>query len=383
MEESPLFNQDNSNDFNQKTFNIISNKENNFSLSISTIDSNTLLLYCEHKENLIFHIFSSELKTVDIKKNKYFLMFDNIEEIFNEFCYLFNNNKPSIIEDTNKILLFIPLSTSKFKELIIEIKEKEKNDKEKIEELYKIISNLQEQILLNNNENNFKKEINELTSKIEKQNKEIEELKKIIKENQKNIESWIDFKKKKEEKYKNETILNLDSLIINNNLKYNITLKNWINPNKNIKIKSQLLYRLSRDGNSYDIFHKYCDNKGPTLTLIQAVEGFKTGGFTLLNWDSNSQWKKDKDTFIFSLTENKKFVQNNSNRGSIYCLNSYGPWFDDFGFEDDRKNEKKFMKQCKFQTGNAFLNANEIIPNDGKDKYFDVKEVEVYKIIFD
>ena len=35
------------------------------------------------------------------------------------------------------------------------------------------------------------------------------------------------------------------------------------------------------------------------------------------------------------------------------------------------------MKECKFQYGNAFLNANEIIPNEEEDKYFDVKEVEV------
>jgi len=38
------------------------------------------------------------------------------------------------------------------------------------------------------------------------------------------------------------------------------------------------------------------------------------------------------------------------------------------------------MKECKFQKGEAFLNANEIIPNEGKYKYFNVKEVEVYKI---
>ena len=41
------------------------------------------------------------------------------------------------------------------------------------------------------------------------------------------------------------------------------------------------------------------------------------------------------------------------------------------------------MKECKFQVGNTFLNANEIIKNDNKDKYFKVKEVEVYKISLD
>ncbi len=38
------------------------------------------------------------------------------------------------------------------------------------------------------------------------------------------------------------------------------------------------------------------------------------------------------------------------------------------------------MEECKFQVGNEFLNANEIIPNENQSKYFKVKEVEVYKI---
>ena len=42
---------------------------------------------------------------------------------------------------------------------------------------------------------------------------------------------------------------------------------NWINPNKNIKAK--LLYRVSRDGDGPNIFHKYCDNKGPTIIFAK------------------------------------------------------------------------------------------------------------------
>ncbi len=357
-----------------KGFNIKSDKEHDFSISISTEISNCLLIKGTYKDNLTFHNYSSMKKIDDIKKNKYFLIFDNIEEIFNELSNLIDSSKPSIIEETNKFLLSIPLPTTKIKEIIFEINEEEKSDKEKIAELYLIISNLKEQILLNNNEI-IRKNI-ELTSKVEEQNKEIEELKKKIIEITKNQESWIEYKKEKEKKM--NTILNLDSLIIKNNIKYNTTLKKWINPNQ--KIKAELLYRLSRDNYLYETFHKYCDNKGPTLTLIEAVEGFITGGYTPLDWDSTTEWKEDKDTFIFSLTENKKFIKQNI-YDSIYCLNSYGPWFDNFGFEGNN-SRNKFMKECKFQYGNAFLNANEIIPNEEEDKYFDVKEVEVYKIIF-
>ena len=62
----------------------------------------------------------------------------------------------------------------------------------------------------------------------------------------------------------------------------------------------------------------------------------------------------------------------------FYILFKYlRPWFDNYGFESSHN-----MKECKYQVGDAFLNVNKIIPNENKDKYFKVKEVEVYKIIF-
>ena len=166
-----------------------------------------------------------------------------------------------------------------------------------------------------------------------------------------------------------------DSLIIGNNNEYETLITNWINPNK--KITAQLLYRLTRDGELYKTFHEKCDNKGPTLVLIYNTSNIKTGGYTPLSWDSSSDWKNDNDTFIFNLTNKKIFEKpNKNNTDSIYCNYNYGPWFDNFGFERAHN-----MKECKFQVGKAFLNANEIIPNENKDKYFKVKEVEVYKIV--
>ena len=109
-----------------------------------------------------------------------------------------------------------------------------------------------------------------------------------------------------------------NSLIIENNKEYENTLKNWINPDK--KIKAELLYRLTRDGDLYKTFHEKCDNKGPTLTLIHDTSNIKTGGYTPLSWDSNTKWKRDNETFIFNLTNKKKFAKpNNNNTDSIYC----------------------------------------------------------------
>ena len=56
-----------------------------------------------------------------------------------------------------------------------------------------------------------------------------------------------------------ETIISglKNSLIINNNIEYNILIKSWINPY--IRIEEELLYRLSRDGDEVSKFHELCD----------------------------------------------------------------------------------------------------------------------------
>ena len=51
-----------------------------------------------------------------------------------------------------------------------------------------------------------------------------------------------------------------DSLIINNNSSYINNIINWINSEK--LLKDELLYRRTRDGDSFEIFHKLCNNQG-------------------------------------------------------------------------------------------------------------------------
>ena len=150
----------------------------------------------------------------------------------------------------------------------------------------------------------------------------------------------------------------------------------WIQQ-ENINInKTELLYRKTKDGNSYDIFHKLCDNKGATLVLIKGLEGFIVGGFTPTDWDNHSSWKRDEKTFLFSLTKNKKFKK--KKEISIYCGKEAGPLFPGFGF---RETGKKNMTQGEFLYYNYYFeDIYEIIPHEKNDRFFDVEEVEIYKI---
>ena len=151
------------------------------------------------------------------------------------------------------------------KQEIKELKEKVKNN-DKINDLKEENRNMKEEEIQNMKEKNLL-DIKNLKEEIEELKKEINELKpniiQLINRNKDYINNLLEYNREKDEKV---MISNLDSLIIKDKDVYNIRLKNWICPNTNREeIQSKLLYRLSRDGNNYEIFHKNCYNKRPTL----------------------------------------------------------------------------------------------------------------------
>ena len=202
----------------------------------------------------------------------------------------------------------------------------------------------------------MQKTINDLKEKINNQNNE---LLKEIKNN------------------KNEYILS-DSKIINNNIKYLIFLKSWINPNKTIS--SKLLYRLSKDGESIKTFHDKCDNISQTLILIESFDRKKFGGYTTCTWDGNMIDKNDNKTFLFNLNNNQKFSKryNIFNNRDIYAYKTNGPYF---GYRDLFFNPTtKFCNSYK-STQYSFLNNNNDLLNNNNNT-FEIKEVEIYQIDF-
>lgn len=70
----------------------------------------------------------------------------------------------------------------------------------------------------------------------------------------------------------------------------------WL-PNK----KFTLMYKATVDGFSADAFHAKCDDKGPTLAVIQSKEGHLFGGYTAQSWGGNG-FKTDQTTFLYTLT---------------------------------------------------------------------------------
>ena len=305
---------------------------------------NTLIISAHINDNLIENFFNGEFTFEKIRENKYFLQFDSLKEIFDELKERINNNKITIEEYENNIKINIQLPSSKNKEIIFELNQKNKNDSERIKDLIQIV------IEQNTEITELKKEVNELKEKL-------------------NI-LW----KEKEER---KQIYDLDSKIINGNEKYNESLKNWIDPSR--KIKAELLYRSSQNGENISTFHELCDNKGPTLTLFHVNDGNKVGIYTPLSWDSNSEWKFDMDTFIFNLNKNQKYKKLQPDH-SIYCFNSFVPLTSNFGCEN---NSMKSLNHWGNNINNFYDKGSEILPNNNQLKEYDLLETEVYKIIIE
>ena len=115
------------------------------------------------------------------------------------------------------------------------------------------------------------------------------------------------------------------------------------------------------------------------MTLFETKEGYKGGIYTPLSWDSNSNGKNDIETFIFNLNKNQKYNKL-KNEYSIYCNNFYGPYICCFGFF--QANQMRKIQHIGSNINNYYLNGAEILPNNTNDtKYYEVKEVEVYKIM--
>ena len=345
----------------QEKFTISSDKNNSFNLIFQNRKS-TIYISASFQSEIKKIEYEKNYNLEELKANKYLSLFDTISETYEEIISIIKQRKSDIklIEKENQIEINIPLLGARIKEINFILNEKEKNDKDKINELYDIISNLkQENKQLKENQKKLEEKINIILNEI-----------KPLKEFKEKMD------KKEKEKNENKKIRNLDSLVLGDNEKYNKTLKNWINPN--MKIKAELLYRLTRDGDEYQTFHNLCDNKGITLLLVKLIDGNILGGYITKDWDNNHSgcWKQDQDAFVFSLTQNVKCITNSNNSyNAFYCLSSCGPYFGSIQFCG-----KNNMNEAYIQSTGYYNNSSNLYPGK-KEDYYKTQEVEVYKII--
>jgi hypothetical protein len=152
-----------------------------------------------------------------------------------------------------------------------------------------------------------------------------------------------------------------------------------------------LLWRGSRDGFGAKEFHRRCDGRANTLTLILDTNGNIFGGFTPVEWESrtDSPYKGDDSRrhFLFTLRSPcgvplRKFaLKVEGNYYAICCYSECGPMFGDGCISVcDNCNRNTRSKTVKFG-----VTCNSVSEGDTKDfltgsHHFRVKEIEVFEI---
>ena len=379
----------------EKSFQIELSSDKNNSYSIEFNLNNYIEITANQINNIIHKSYSNKYSFEEIREAKFFLKFDTFSEILDEIKDRIDNNKIILKENDNILILNIPLPDDQ--EIIFELNPIIKNNNDRLDELTDLIIKLNTEINNIKDEEiaNLKREINDMKEKevlltndntqlkndinlLKKENNQLNKDNAQLKNNETQLKEEItELKEKLNILWETRRyITNLDSKIINENKEYNESLKNWIDPSK--KIKAELLYRLSENGDDKKTFHELCDNKGPTLTLFHVNDGNIIGIYTPLDLDSNSLWKNDMDTFIFNLNKNQKYKKLKEDC-SIYCMFSYGPYTAGFGC--DHNNSMKSIIYLGNDINKYYDKGSEILPCNNQEKVYDLIETEVYKIM--
>ena len=375
----------------ESTFNIISDKGNSFTISLKNY-SQFIQINSFFQKNGLKTEYEKKFILNDFKSHKLLSICESIDEIYEQLIIEFKKEtNKKLIEESNNIHIIIPIDFIKIKEIKLTLDKKKLSDKEIINNLLIDFNNFKNDIfdikekynkLLDENKN-LNEKINKLSQdniQLKKNNEEMnEKIAFLIKENQEINDKYMNLPK---QLYPN---CFGNSLIIKNDIfKTNYIIK-WIKEKTNkVKINFDLIFTMSKNGSNSDDFHKYCDNKGPTLTLIKTKKNQIFGGFTPLNWNKG-QGETTKDpsnqTFIFSLDLFKKFDIIDKNKIAIKYYSSYGPFFGDSDIRLEKNMKKGYCYANEFCN---FLSNNNIELTGEKGEFicFQTDELEVYKVIY-
>ena len=148
---------------------------------------------------------------------------------------------------------------------------------------------------------------------------------------------------------------------------------------ENKKIIINLLYKASADGDRASIFHEKCDEANNTIVLVETKDGMRFGGYTTCSWSGNCVDKNDPDAFIFSFDKMKTY-DNIPGDEAIGCYPKFGPIF--LGCQI-KIFDNAFTKGGTTYEKELNFNTEEDYELTGGKRTFEVKDIEVYEVIFE
>ena len=341
-------------------------KENKYLLKISYNDDQ-LYFYVLEENSFLQNEFSlcqnyEQLKLVD----KYFSLFENIEEIFNSLKRIISNKNLTLMKENKNVKLQIYNSLTN-KNFNICLPQKEKDLNSTINILTKKVIDLENELkIVKNENNNLNKKMlgyEDIIKNLEKNfNEKLKELEnKIIEKNE------INKNKNSFDLFKNSSIVKSEDTDL---------ILSWFDKkpsNFNLLLDSKI------DGDSNSTFKEKCFNKSPTMVFVKTTDNLRFGGFTSVTWPEKN-YKKDANSFLFSLDKKKKYkIKENQKENAIYyCQNisfCFGSGCDLY------INDKCTLKDDNQVGDGSYDLPSECELNNGK-KMFKVLNYEVYCVEF-
>ena len=118
----------------KKEINIISDKKDQVQVAFESEGNSSISIKVIKNKNIGNSQFSTSVSLEKFKENRYFNQFDDMNEVCQEITERIKPENLKLIDYNNSLILSILLPSTKFKEISFTLKEKEKSDKEKINE---------------------------------------------------------------------------------------------------------------------------------------------------------------------------------------------------------------------------------------------------------
>jgi hypothetical protein len=148
---------------------------------------------------------------------------------------------------------------------------------------------------------------------------------------------------------------------------------------ENKKLTLNLLYKATADSDRAAAFHAKCDEAKSSVVLVETDKGKRFGGYTSCSWSGDCIDKKDANAFVFSLDKMETY-DNIPEEDAIGCYPKFGPIF--LGCQI-RIYDKAFSKGgTTFERGLNY-DTKEDFELTGGERVFNVKEIEVYEVVFE
>ena len=363
-----------------------------------------------------------------IQIDKFFGLYDKIEDVVREMDNLFTKNCISISMDmAHSVIMEIQISINNKPRLIrLKLTKRGNEQTEALNNLCNLVSQQTKKLELLQKENIVLKEkVGKLNEKLDnlKNNPEIVEgdsqfkkpkvkggSNKLSSKNKKSKnsldapsedekgegdgegEKQTTEKKTNNKKEKDNSVFNIDnvksmSLIIKEMKDIDFIIKkiNLLYVEQELKFKNiNLLYSASDDGDACTIFHSMCDGISPLLIFIKTKKGLRFGGFTSVPFECSTTYKGkiDDNAFIFSL-DKKKIYEVEKGAKAICCNKNYGPVF--YGYEYCNiylVGNLLNVEGNVAKKGDRF-NTTEDYELNGGEKKFMAEEVEVFQVILE